>query len=352
MKNIFKLLSNEGENTERNAVVDKSSSSDLELLDAYSQAVIGAAEKVNPSVVKIEMLQAGRSSRMESPFGQRSGSGSGFIFTPDGFILTNSHVVQDADRIQVALADGRQSEPQLIGIDPDTDLAVLRINQPNITPVTLGDSQKIRVGQLVVAIGNPYGFQYSVTAGVISALSRSLRSVSGRLIDNIIQTDAALNPGNSGGPLVNARGEVIGVNTAVIPDAQGICFAIAINTAKFVAGQLIKEGRVRRSYIGVAGQDVQLHRRHVRHFNLSSPTGVLVVSIESESPAAKSGLREGDLIIRYDNHPIAGIDDLHRILTDQRVGVRAILTIIRQSEVMELAIIPEDSSRREPRYRR
>lgn len=347
MKKFFKLLSSEGENSESKPVVDQLSSTDLELLDAYSQAVIGAAEKVNPSVVKIDILQAGRSSRRESPGGQRSGSGSGFIFTPDGFILTNSHVVHEASRIGVTLADGRHSEAQLIGSDPDTDLAVLRINLANITPVALGDSQKIRVGQLVVAIGNPYGFQYSVTAGVISALSRSLRSASGRLIDNIIQTDAALNPGNSGGPLVNSRGEVIAVNTAVILPAQGICFAIAINTAKFVAGQLIKEGRVRRSYIGVAGQDVQLHRRLVRHFNLSASTGVLVVSIEPESPAANSGLRDGDLIIRYDNHPITGIDDLHRLLTDQRVEVSAILTVIRQSERLEIEIIPEDSSRRE-----
>jgi len=351
MKKFFKLLSSEGESSESKLVEDQSSSTDLELLDAYSQAVIGAAEKVNPSVVKIDILQAGRSSRRESPGEQRSGSGSGFIFTPDGFILTNSHVVHEASRLEVTMADGRHSEAQLIGSDPDTDLAVLRINLANITPVALGDSQKIRVGQLVVAIGNPYGFQYSVTAGVISALSRSLRSASGRLIDNIIQTDAALNPGNSGGPLVNSRGEVIGVNTAVILPAQGICFAIAINTAKFVAGQLIKEGRVRRSYIGVAGQDVQLHRRLVRNFNLRASTGVLVVSIESESPAAKSVLREGDLIIRYDNQTIAGIDDLHRILTDQQVGVRAILTVIRQSDSVEIEIIPEDSSRREIRYR-
>jgi S1-C subfamily serine protease len=351
MKNIIKLLFNEGSDPESKAAGEKSSDSDLELLDAYSQAVIGAAEKVNPSVVKIDILQSGRSSRGELPAGRRSGSGSGFIFTPDGFILTNSHVVQDVSRIEITMADGRYSEAQLIGSDPHTDLAVLRINIPNLTPVVLGDSQKIRVGQLVVAIGNPYGFQYSVTAGVISALSRSLRSVSGRLIDNIIQTDAALNPGNSGGPLVNSRGEVIGVNTAVILPAQGICFAIAINTAKFVAGQLIKEGRVRRSYIGVAGQDVQLHRRLVRHFNLSTSTGVLVVSIEPDSPASIAGLRGGDLIIRYDNQPIAGIDDLHRLLTDERVGVRGKLTVIRQSESVEIEIIPEDSSRREQIYR-
>jgi S1-C subfamily serine protease len=351
MKNILKLLINEGSDSETKPAGERLDLNDLELLDAYSQAVIGAAEKVNPSVVNIDILQASRSSRGESPYGQQTGSGSGFIFTPDGFILTNSHVVQAASKIEVTLADGRHSEAQLIGSDPDTDLAVLRINLPSLTPVVMGDSQKIRVGQLVIAIGNPYGFQYSVTAGVISALSRSIRSSSGRLIDNIVQTDAALNPGNSGGPLVNSRGEVIGVNTAVIFQAQGICLAIAINTAKFVAAQLIKEGRVRRSYIGVAGQDVQLHRRLVRHFNLSNSTGVLVVSIEPESPAAKSGLREGDLIIHYDNHAVAGIDDLHRLLTDQRVGVKTKLTIIRQSEILEIGIIPDDSSKRERHYR-
>jgi len=352
MKNFFKLLSNEIDNPENKSVGEKSAPSDLDLLDSYSQAVIRAAEMVNPSVVKIEILQGARRSSAQSPAGRRSGSGSGFIFTPDGFILTNSHVVQEASEIEVTMADGRHNEAQLIGSDPDTDLAVLRINMPNLTHVVFGDSQKIRVGQLVIAIGNPYGFQYSVTAGVISALSRTLRTESGRLIDNIIQTDAALNPGNSGGPLVNSRGEVIGVNTAVILPAQGICFAIAINNAKFVAGQLIKEGRVRRSYIGVAGQDVTLHRRLVRYFNLSVATGVLVVSIEPDSPAAHSGLREGDLIIRYDNQPITGIDDLHKLLTDQRVGVRSKLTVIRQSERLEIEIIPEDSSRCERTYRR
>jgi S1-C subfamily serine protease len=320
--------------------------SDDELLDAYSQAVIGAAERVNPSVVNIEVNHEGRGRNRSSPRGNLEGSGSGFIFTPDGFILTNSHVAHGASRIGVTLADGRRSEAQLIGDDPDTDLAVVRINLPNLMPVALGDSQKIRVGQLAIAIGNPYGFQYSVTAGVVSALSRSLRTPSGRLIDNIIQTDAALNPGNSGGPLVNARGEVIGVNTAVILPAQGICFAIAINTAKFVAGQLIKEGRVRRSYIGVAGQVVPLHRRLVRYFNLKVETAVLVVSLEENSPALKAGLQEGDLIIGYDDQPIAGIDDLHRLLTDQRVGVRSRLSVIRRNEMLTLNVIPQESQTR------
>jgi S1-C subfamily serine protease len=338
MKDFFDFITNEGFDAEARIKAETEQLLDDELLDAYSHAVIGAAEKVNPSVVNIEVSKGNRRGR--------GGSGSGFIFTPDGFLLTNSHVVQNASKIEVTLADGRRGEAHLTGSDPETDLAVLRTNMPNLVPVALGDSQKIRVGQLVIAIGNPYGFQYSVTAGVISAVSRSLRSSTGRLIDNIIQTDAALNPGNSGGPLVNSRGEVIGVNTAVILPAQGICFAIGINTAKIVAGQLIKEGRVRRSYIGVAGQVVPLHRRLVRHFNLPVETGVLVISIEPGSPAIDAGLQEEDLIVGYDDYPVAGIDDLHRLLTEQSVGVRSKLTVIRRSEKLVLEIIPEDSHKR------
>jgi S1-C subfamily serine protease len=317
--------------------------SDGELLDAYSQAVIGAAEKVSPSVVNIEVSTADR---------RRSGSGSGFVFTPDGFLLTNSHVVHGASKIEVTLLDGRRGEAQLIGDDPETDLAVIRINAPNLMSVAFGDSNKIRVGQLAIAIGNPYGFQYSVTAGVVSALGRSLRSGTGRLIDNVIQTDAALNPGNSGGPLVNSRGEVIGVNTAVILPAQGICLATAINTAKFVAGQLIKEGRVRRSYIGVAGQAVPLHRRLVRYHNLAVESGILVVSTEPGGPSSKAGVQEGDVIVAYDDLPIASIDDLHRLLTDQKVGVKSNLTVIRRNEKLTLIITPEDLRMREERERR
>jgi S1-C subfamily serine protease len=348
MRDHFEFVSTEGLNIGANkeSTASASTFSEDELLDAYSQAVIGAAERVNPSVVNIEVSHEGRDRNRTGPHGNVGGSGSGFIFTPDGFILTNSHVAHGASKISVTLADGRRGAAQMIGDDPDTDLAVVRTDLPNLMPVALGDSNRIRVGQLAIAIGNPYGFQYSVTAGVVSALSRSLRTPSGRLIDNIIQTDAALNPGNSGGPLVNSRGEVIGVNTAVILPAQGICFAIAINTAKFVAGQLIKEGLVRRSYIGVAGQVVPLHRRLVRYFNLKVETAVLVVSLEENSPALKAGLQEGDLIIGYDDHPIAGIDDLHRLLTDQKVGVRSKLTIIRRNEMLMLDIVPEESQRR------
>jgi len=343
MKGFFQFISGRDFNAEENQPDESAALSDDELLDAYSQAVIGAAEKVSPSVVNIEVLNNDRR--------RGGGSGSGFVFTPDGFLLTNSHVVHGASKIEVTLLDGRRGEAQLIGDDPETDLAVIRINAQNLMFVAFGDSNKIRVGQLAIAIGNPYGFQYSVTAGVVSALGRSLRSQTGRLIDDVIQTDAALNPGNSGGPLVNSRGEVIGVNTAVILNAQGICFATAINTAKFVAAQLIKEGRVRRSYIGVAGQVVSLHRRLVRYHNLAVETGVFVVSTEPGSPASKAGLQEGDVIVAYDDRPIASIDDLHRLLTDQKVGVESTLTVIRRNEKLILSITPEDSRMREQRER-
>ena len=319
-----------------------SSVNDVSLLDAYSQAVINATDRVNASVVHINVLQE-RASSKQAASEQRGGSGSGFVFTPDGFILTNSHVVHGAARLRVTLFDGRQLDAQMVGDDPDTDLAVIRINATSLAPAALGDSERIRVGQVAIAIGNPYGFQCSVTAGVVSALGRSLRSNSGRLMDNIIQTDAALNPGNSGGPLVNSLGEVIGINTAVILPAQGICFAIAINTAKFVAGRLIRDGKIRRSYIGVAGQNVPLHRRVVRFHRLPVEQGVLVVSVEGNSPAEKAGLREGDLIVGYAAQPVSGIDDLHRLLTDERLGVRSQVTILRGTEKQLVWIVPEES---------
>jgi S1-C subfamily serine protease len=309
--------------------------------------VISTAEKVSPSVVNIEVQPHHAAATPGSPSARpgpdRGGKGSGFVFTPDGFILTNSHVVHDSDEVQVELTDGGRWQAEKVGDDPDTDLAVVRINAPNLVPASLGDSHAIRVGQLAIALGNPYGFQCTVTAGVVSALGRTLRSRSGRMMDNIIQTDAALNPGNSGGPLADSRGEVIGVNTAVILPAQGLCFAIAVNTAKFVAGQLIKQGRVRRSYIGVAGQDVPLLRRVVRFHNLPIESGILVVAVESGSPAQRAGVLEGDVIVGYGSQPIAGIDELHRVLTEHQVGVRSSLGVIRKGEKRVLAIVPEES---------
>jgi S1-C subfamily serine protease len=300
------------------------------LLDAYSEAVVAAAERVSPSVVKIEVHHQKR----------RGGSGSGFVFTPDGFILTNSHVVHGAENIEVTLSDGQSFKADRVGDDPDTDLAVVRISAPNLIPAALGDSQTIKVGQLVVAIGNPYGFQCTVTSGVISALGRSLRSQSGRLIDNVIQTDAALNPGNSGGPLVTSQGEVIGVNTAAILPAQGICFATAINTAKFVAGRLIKDGKIRRGYIGVAGQNAPLPRRLVRGHNLAVSSGIFVVSVEPNSPAVRAGLKDGDIIVDFNDSPTPDIDALHLLLTDHQPGIRAPLTILRGTERLTLWVHP------------
>jgi len=312
--------------------------SDYSLLDEYSRTVVGAVERVAPAVGNIEIQQPSKSHQR-----QIGGSGSGFVITPDGFILTNSHVVHGTVRIVVNLSDGRDYPAQLIGDDPETDLAVIRIDAPHLVHVRLADSESLRVGQIAIAIGNPLGFQASVTSGVISALGRSMYSQSGRLIDNIIQTDAALNPGNSGGPLVNSAGEVIGVNTAMIRPAQGICFAIASNTARLVAGWLIRDGRIRRSYIGVAGQNVPLHRRIIRFYNLPLETGVLVVSVEKHSPAQGAGLREGDIIVAFDERPIGTIHDLHKMLVSEQIGVPAKLLVIRHTEKLELSVLPAES---------
>jgi S1-C subfamily serine protease len=314
---------------------------DALLLDAYSNAVVGAAEKISPSVVKIEVTQAGRSRSGEPS--ERQGGGSGFIFTPDGLILTNSHVVHDARKIQVHLSDGRRFPAHTVGDDPATDLAVISIDAPSLITAILGDSQKLRVGQLVIAIGNPYGFQYTVTAGVVSALGRTLRSYSGRLIDDVIQTDASLNPGNSGGPLVTSQGQVVGVNTATIMGAQGLCFAIGVNTAKFVAARLLHDGRIRRSYIGIEAQTAPLHRRQVRFYDLPKETGVIVLNVPEDSPAKKAGLEQYDIIIALDGEPVAGVDDLHRLLTESRVGKAIPLTVLRRTEKLILKIVPREA---------
>ncbi|HXZ55232.1 MAG TPA: trypsin-like peptidase domain-containing protein [Burkholderiales bacterium] len=301
------------------------------LLDAYSAAVVAAADGVGPAVVHIQVAQAAR-----------GGTGSGFVFTPDGFILTNSHVVHGARSIRVTLADGTSRDADLVGDDPDTDVAVIRVAGHQLPVAALGASRDLRVGQLAIAIGNPYGFQHTVTAGVVSALGRSLRSTTGRLIDDVIQTDAALNPGNSGGPLVNSRGEVIGVNTAIIPFAQGICFATAIDTAKWVVEQLLRFGRVRRGYIGVAGATMPLSRRAVRFHGLGAGAGVRVESLEPDGPAQRAGVEPGDVIIGYDGEEVAGVDELHRLLSEERIGKATKMTLLRRAQKLELPIKAEE----------
>jgi len=309
--------------------------SDQALLDAYSNAVIGVTERVGPAVVRVETGSKTPGAR------QRGGLGSGIVISPDGLVLTNSHVVGSSRQIRLRDIEGIVTDARVLGVDPDTDLALLRADgSRDLHYASLGNSQNLRRGQLVVAIGNPLGFESTVTAGVVSALGRSIRSVSGRTIEDVIQTDAALNPGNSGGPLVNSRGEVIGVNTAVILPAQGICFAIAINMAKFVAARLIRDGRITRSYIGVSGQSVPIHRRVVRFYDLAVESGVLVVGVEKDSPAESSGLREGDVIVAFGDKPVANVDHLHRVLTEEHVGRRSELIVIRATEKLTLSVVP------------
>ncbi len=307
---------------------------DEALLDAYSQAVTRVVGLASPAVVNIEVSRG--------PGERGHGNGSGFVFTPDGFILTNSHVVHGAGRLDVSTSDGRHLRAELIGDDPDTDLAVIRVDAPGLSTLALGDSQALRVGQLVVALGNPLGFQCTVTAGVLSATGRSFRARSGRLIDNVLQTDAALNPGNSGGPLLDSRGQVIGINTAVIMQAQGLCFAVPSNTARFVVPQLIRHGRVRRSFIGLSGQDLELPRRLARHHELVQRSGVLVNDVEAGGPAQRAGVRPRDIVIGFAGLPVTGVDDLHRALTEERVGQPAPLIVVRHAERLTLDVVPAE----------
>ena len=307
---------------------------DGSLLDAYSNAVVSAADRISPAVVKIDVRRNAKQHRSES-----GGSGSGFLFTPDGLILTNSHVVSGASEVGVSLRDGHSLDADILGDDPHTDLALVRVSGSKLPTVQFGTSRGIRVGQLAIAIGNPYGFECTVTAGVVSALGRSMRAYSGRLIDDVIQTDAALNPGNSGGPLSNSRGEVIGVNTAIIMAAQGICFATAIDTAKVVVAQILRHGRVRRGWLGIAGQNMPLSRRMVRYHELEIESGVRIASVESGSPAEKAGLREGDVVVSYDGMAVAGIDDVHRLLTETRVGQEAPIVVLRRGEKLVRPIV-------------
>ena len=317
-------------------------SHDGALLDAYSTAVVQAVRVASPSVVYIEVGPRDRTAAAKNGQPVRGGSGSGFVFTPDGFTLTNSHVVHGAERIDVTLPDGRTLAATLVGDDPDTDLAVIHIDAPGsgLTAVKFADSAQLQVGQLAIAIGNPYGFQYTVTAGVVSNLGRSFRSQTGRLIDGVIQTDAALNPGNSGGPLVDSHGHVIGVNTAIIAAAQGICFATPADTAQWVAARLIRDGKIVRAYLGIAGQNVPLHRRVVRFHNLPVESGVLITGTEPDGPARRAGLFDGEVVIAFDGKPTPHIDALHRMLTGDVIGETKTLTILRRNEVETVEVKP------------
>src|ERR1700743_942973 len=307
---------------------------DAPLLDAYSGAVIGALERVAPAVTFIEVIGTGRAGKGRS---ETRGSGSGFLFTPDGYLLTNSHVVDGSDEIIVRLNDDTRFAADLVGNDPDSDLAVLRIGSPGALPyVEFGDSSNLKVGQVAIAIGNPLGYSKTVTTGVVSALGRTLRAKSGRLMHDVIQTDAALNPGNSGGPLVDSKGRVIGVNTAMIPQAQSICFATGINTAKWVIGQMFAHGRVRRAYIGVSGATVPVATRVVRHFSLPSNKAVHVLEVVPGSPAARAGVLAGDRLISVDGTPLDGIDRLQRLLDVSRIGERCELELLRRSEMIRV----------------
>jgi len=317
--------------TERGAASTRPAPDDGPLLDAYSAAVVSAVEAVAPAVAHLEVT-----------FNRRRGSGSGFAFTPDGLLLTNSHVVHGARAIRATFADGASRDADLVGDDPDTDIAVIRLGGAATPAAVLGSSREVRVGQLAIAIGNPYGFQHTVTTGVVSALGRSLRAQSGRLIDDVLQTDAALNPGNSGGPLVDSRGTVIGVNTAIIPGAQGICFATGIDTVKAVVVQLLRHGHVRRGYLGIAGATVPLSRRLARHFELDNARAVRVESVEAGGPAAAAGVAKGDLIVSFGGEAVNGIDDVHRLLTGARIGERAELVVLRGSERRKLPVVPAE----------
>jgi S1-C subfamily serine protease len=327
-------------------------SADSELLDAYSRAVIGAVERVGPAVAHLEVFGSapeprGRRRRPAPDGGApgASGSGSGFLFTPDGFMLTNSHVVERATRVRATFADGASCGAEIVGRDPDTDLAVLRVDAPSVAPATLGDSTKLRPGQLVVAIGNPLGFASTVTSGIVSALGRTMRSQNGRPIDAVIQTDAALNPGNSGGPLVDSRGEVVGINTAIISGAQGICFAVPVSTAHLVIPQLIADGRVRRAWIGVSGQSIQLSRRRVQLNHLSAPGAVLITEVTPGSPADDAGLRARDIIVGFADNVVSRIDDLQRLLTRERIDRATTITVLRDGAQVTRWIMPRDDDR-------
>ena len=317
---------------------------DKEILDAYSLTVIGVAEKVSPAVVHVKIKKKIRIRDRKGVTVEReeSGSGSGFIISSDGYIVTNCHVIKNAADISIALQDGREIEADFIGIDPYTDIGVLKIHGENLSSISFGNSERLKVGQLVIAIGNPFGYQYSVTTGVVSALGRTIQSENGRFIDNVIQTDAALNPGNSGGPLVNSAGKVIGINTAIIPSAQGICFAVASSTAEYVVGKIMLEGKVRRGYIGIAGQVFQLPIRIINYNRLAVRSGIFIQQVVTQSPGEKAGLKPGDIIVSFDQKPVANINDLHRLLDEERIMRLSRIEYLRKGLLSETNVIPEE----------
>ena len=326
------------------------SPSDADLLDAYSSVVVRAVERVGPSVAHLAVWTVTRRSTSTPPRRGReepdapTGTGSGFVFTPDGFLLTNSHVVEGATRIRASFSDGSSYDAHRVGSDPDTDLAVLRVHGTFSAPAQLGDSSRLRPGQVVVAIGNPLGFSSTVTSGIVSALGRTMRSQSGRLIDAVIQTDAALNPGSSGGPLVDSRGSVVGINTAVIAGAQGICFAIPVSTAHFVIPQLLGEGRVRRGWIGVSGQTIQLSRRRVQLSHLSAASAMLVTDVSANGPAYRAGIRARDIILSVGDSVVTGIDDMQRVLTSDCIERATRVTLLREGNQLTLTLTPTERS--------
>ena len=352
---MLQLLSSNTTREARAIEHDARHVAEQEILDAYSTAVVGAVERVGPSVAHLEVwapnVDRSRRGRGRGNDGALApaGSGSGFVFTPDGFMLTNSHVVERATQVRATFADGTSYSAEIVGRDPDTDLAVLRVDAPSLVAARLGDSARLRAGHLVIAIGNPFGFASTVTSGVVSALGRTMRAQSGRPIDAVIQTDAALNPGSSGGPLVDSRGEVVGINTAIIAGAQGICFAVPVSTAHLVIPQLISEGRVRRGWIGVSGQTVQLSRRRVQLNHLTAPGAVLITEIASRSPADKAGLRPRDIIIGFAGSVVSDIDDLQRLLTGEHIDRATSITVLRDGVQLTRAIVPAEAARQEPR---
>ena len=340
---MLTLISNEAIERRNDGSARSDAERDRELLDAYSAAVTDVVERVTPAVVHLEVAipAPARRGRARQGGGRPpTSSGSGFVFTPDGFLLTNSHVVERATRIWATTADGSRCHAELVGADPDTDLAVVRVDGSGFATAPFGDSSRLRPGQLVIAIGNPLGFESTVTAGIVSALGRTMRAQSGRLIDSVIQTDAALNPGNSGGPLVSSRGEVVGVNTAIIAGAHGICFAVPSSTAQLVIPQLIRDGRVRRAFIGVSGQSVRLSRRRVQVSHLTASSGVLVTEIVEGGPADTAGLRVRDVILELGGTIVSSVDDLHRVLTQEAISHETTLSVLRNGALVTLGITP------------